>query len=183
MILASRVGSEGHVVAADLRETRLQSMRARIARMDTQNILLAALDGTRELPFACQFDRILVDAPCSGTGTLARNPEIRWRLKPEDLTDLHQRQVKLVRSALAHLAPAGALLYSTCSLEPEENELVTREVLSSEPQSRTETVKIPHEILAAGVNPATLVGEDGAFRTFPPWHGTDGFFAALIRRK
>jgi 16S rRNA (cytosine967-C5)-methyltransferase len=183
MILASRVGPEGQVVAADLRETRLQSMRARIAGLDARNILLVALDGTRELPFACQFDRVLVDAPCSGTGTLARNPEIRWRLRPEDLTDLHERQVKLVRSALARLAPAGALLYSTCSLEPEENEQVVREVLSSEPQFRGETVKIPHGIVAARVNSATLVCEDGAFRTFPPQHGTDGFFAALIRRK
>ncbi len=183
MNLANRVGSEGRVVAADLRETRLQSMRARIVGMDARNLSFVALDGTRELPFGCQFDRILVDAPCSGTGTLARNPEIRWRLKPEDLTDLHQRQVKLVRSALARLAPTGALLYSTCSLEPEENELVVREVLSSEPQFRGETVKVPHEILAAGVNSETLVGEDGAFHTFPPRHGTDGFFAALIRRK
>ncbi len=183
MILANRVGPKGRVVAADLRETRLQSMRTRIAGMDARNISLVALDGTRELPFGCQFDRILVDAPCSGTGTLARNPEIRWRLKPEDLTDLHQRQAKLVRSALAHLEPDGALLYSTCSLEPEENELVVREVLDSEPRFRGETVEIPQEILAAGVNSATLVGEDGTFRTFPPRHSTDGFFAALIRRK
>ncbi len=183
IILANRVGSEGQVVAADLRETRLQSMRARIAGMDARNISLVALDGTRELPFASQFDRILVDAPCSGTGTLARNPEIRWRLKPEDLTDLHQRQATLVRSALAHLAPEGALLYSTCSLEPEENESVVREVLSSEPQFRGETVEIPHETLTAEANSATLVGEDGAFRTFSPRHGTDGFFGALIRHR
>lgn len=183
MILASQVGPGGRVVAADLRETRLQSMRTRIAGMRAQNISLVALDGARELPFACQFDRILVDAPCSGTGTLARNPEIRWRLKPEDLTDLRQRQVKLVRCALVHLAPAGALLYSTCSLEPEENESVMREVLDSEPHFRRETVKIQHDVLAAGMNPATLVGKDGAFRTFPPRHGADGFFAALIQRK
>lgn len=183
LILANQVGSEGRIVAADLRETRLQSMRARIAGIGARNILLVALDGTRALPFACQFDRILVDAPCSGTGTLARNPEIRWRLKPEDLTDLHQRQVKLVRSALVHLASTGALLYSTCSLEPEENESVVREVLRFEPQFRGEPLKIPREILAVGVNPATLVGVDGAFHTFPPRYRTDGFFAALIRRK
>lgn len=183
MILASRVGSEARVVAADLYEARLKNMGARFEQFGARNISLVALDGTCSLPFACPFDRILVDAPCSGTGTLARNPEIRWRLKPEDLTDLHQRQVKLVRSALAHLAPTGALLYSTCSLEPEENESVVREVLSSESQFGTEPVKVPHEILAAGVDPATPIGKDGMLRTFPPRNGTDGFFAALIRRK
>lgn len=183
MILASRIGSEGRVVAADLRETRLRSMAARFSGMRKGNISLVALDGTRELPFLCQFDRILVDAPCSGTGTLARNPEIGWRLKPEDLTELHQRQVKLVRSALAQLAPDGALLYSTCSLEPEENEAVVREVLGAEAQFRGERVKIRQELLTAGVNSAELVGEDGAFRTFPAQHRTDGFFAALIRHK
>ena len=66
------------------------------------------------------FDRILVDVPCSGTGTLARNPEIKWRLPPEDLTDLHSRQLDILRSAMSHVAPGGRLVYSTCSLEPEE---------------------------------------------------------------
>jgi 16S rRNA (cytosine967-C5)-methyltransferase len=83
------------------------------------------LDGTRPLPFARPFDRILVDAPCSGTGTLGRNPEIKWRLKPEDLDDLRARQSALLSNALAVLAPGGVLVYSTCSLEPEENEDVT----------------------------------------------------------
>jgi 16S rRNA (cytosine967-C5)-methyltransferase len=85
---------------------------------------LVVLDGTRPLPFSGQFERILVDAPCSGTGTLARNPEIKWRLTPADLDDLHQRQVALLANARAHLAPGGVLVYSTCSLEPEENEQV-----------------------------------------------------------
>ncbi len=82
------------------------------------------VDGTRPLPFARCFDRILVDAPCSGTGTLGRNPEIKWRLTPEDLADLHARQSALLGHALALLAPGGLLVYSTCSLEPEENDEV-----------------------------------------------------------
>ena len=80
------------------------------------------LDGTRPLPFARRFDRILVDAPCSGTGTLGRNPEIKWRLQPADLADLPRRQAALLANARAALAPGGLLVYSTCSLEPEENE-------------------------------------------------------------
>lgn len=183
MILASRVGKEGRVVAADFREARLRNMRARFATMETQNVSFVLLDGTRDLPFAGQFDRILVDAPCSGTGTLARNPEIRWRLKAEDLADLHQRQVKLLRSAVAQLSAKGALLYSTCSLEPEENEGAIKELLGSDSRLRSETVTIPEGDLANGVNEESLICEDGAFRTFPPRHGTDGFFAALVRRK
>jgi len=85
---------------------------------------LLVVDGTKPLPFARNFDRILVDAPCSGTGTLGRNPEIKWKLKPEDLTQLQARQKALLRNALDLLAPKGMLVYSTCSLEQEENEQV-----------------------------------------------------------
>jgi 16S rRNA (cytosine967-C5)-methyltransferase len=183
MALANLVGEQGHVVAADLHEARLRAMRERLAMADPANVALVALDGTGPLPFANIFDRILVDAPCSGTGTLARNPEIRWRLRAEDLADLHRRQVALARSALEHLSPKGALLYSTCSLEPEENESVVREVLAGNPGFRGEALKIPQGILAAGVSAGDLVDKDGAFRTFPPVHHTDGFFAALMMRR
>jgi 16S rRNA (cytosine967-C5)-methyltransferase len=83
---------------------------------------LTVLDATRPLPFSRPFDRILVDAPCSGTGTLARNPEIKWRLTPADLPDLHRRQSAILANARSLLAPGGVLVYSTCSLEHEENE-------------------------------------------------------------
>jgi 16S rRNA (cytosine967-C5)-methyltransferase len=105
----------------------------RLKQMGDLNCPLVVLDGTQPLPFRTNsdrvlFDRILVDAPCSGTGTLGRNPEIKWRLKPSDLADLHAKQVALVRQALRHLRPGGRLVYSTCSLEREENELVIQEV-------------------------------------------------------
>jgi 16S rRNA (cytosine967-C5)-methyltransferase len=112
------------------------------------------LDGTRSLPFGRGFDRILVDAPCSGTGTLGRNPEIRWRIQEKDLTDLHVKQVALLRSALDMLAPGGLLVYSTCSLESEENEDVIAE--------------------AADGRPARL------WRRLPGRDPGDGFFAAVI---
>src|SRR5262249_49464187 len=85
---------------------------------------MVALDATRPLPFKGKFDRILVDAPCSGTGTLMRNPEIKWKLMPADIADLQRRQVAILRNALDALTPGGQLVYSTCSLEPEENEQV-----------------------------------------------------------
>jgi 16S rRNA (cytosine967-C5)-methyltransferase len=96
----------------------------RLAQMKELGAELVVVDGTRPLPFARQFDRILVDAPCSGTGTLGRNPEIKWRLTPADLDDLQRRQIALLANARAALAPAGLLVYSTCSMEPEENEAV-----------------------------------------------------------
>src|SRR5262245_58671074 len=103
------------VVACDLHLHRL-------AQLNSLTPNLVVLDATQPLPFAGEFDRILVDAPCSGTGTLARNLAIKWRLTPADLEDLHGRQTAMLRNARALLAPGGRLVYSTCSLEPEENE-------------------------------------------------------------
>jgi 16S rRNA (cytosine967-C5)-methyltransferase len=106
-----------HAVAADVSPARLVHVRR-------LGIPLLALDATQPLPFGRKFDRILVDAPCSGTGTLMRNPEIKWKLTPADLLELQARQTAILRNALAVLAPGGRLVYSTCSLEPEENEAV-----------------------------------------------------------
>jgi 16S rRNA (cytosine967-C5)-methyltransferase len=100
-------------VACDVHLHRLRSVSG-CARV--------ALDASGPLPFRGLFDRILIDAPCSGTGTLGRNPEIRWRLKPDDIEELHARQIAILRSGLSHLAPGGRLVYSTCSLERRENE-------------------------------------------------------------
>ncbi|HEV2299384.1 MAG TPA: 16S rRNA (cytosine(967)-C(5))-methyltransferase RsmB [Candidatus Acidoferrales bacterium] len=180
--LSRAAGPSSLVVAADLYEHRLRAMRERFARTHDLNVALIALDATRSLPFRTEFDRILLDAPCSGTGTLSRNPEIRWRLNPVDLLDLHRRQVLLLSSALACLAPRGRLIYSTCSLEPEENEQVLSEVLSAHPAFRRAPVQLPADALAAGVSPSQVIGPDGLFRTFPPDHHTDGFFAAAIER-
>jgi 16S rRNA (cytosine967-C5)-methyltransferase len=127
----------------------------RLAQLKKLGIHLVALDGTRPLPFARQFDRILVDAPCSGTGTLGRNPEIKWRLRPRDLDDLRLRQSALLAQARAALAPGGVLVYSTCSLEPEENEGVVAAV------------------------PPELVVE--TMRRIPGRDAGDGFYAAVIK--
>jgi 16S rRNA (cytosine967-C5)-methyltransferase len=121
---AQSLESGARVVACDFHWHRLQQMK-------NLGVDLVVLDATRPLPFARAFDRILVDAPCSGTGTLGRNPEIKWRLRPEDLTELNRRQVALLGNARARLAPGGLLVYSTCSLEPEENEQVAETVSPS----------------------------------------------------
>lgn len=118
---AQALESGVRAVACDIHWNRLKELRL-------LGCSLVVLDATAHLPFNRPFDRILVDVPCSGTGTLGRNPEIRWRLKPDDLEDLHARQVKILRNALDLLARGGILVYSTCSLEREENEAVVEEV-------------------------------------------------------
>jgi 16S rRNA (cytosine967-C5)-methyltransferase len=183
--LARAAGPEGHVVAADLHEHRVRAMLERFELCGARNIETIVVDGTQPLPFERQFERVLVDVPCSGTGTLARHPEIRWKLRSEDLTDLHGRQVALLRNALAHLAPGGWLVYSTCSLELEENESVVREVLQGLQESfglASPRAQIKN-LLQPSVPVESVLGPDGFFRTFPPLHGTDGFFAAVIERQ
>lgn len=96
------------------------------------------LDATRPLPFSLNFDRIFIDAPCSGTGTLARNPEIKWRVRPDDFARFGEKQRQIIWQALERLEPGGKLLYATCSLESEENEEVVRGVLASRPGLRCE---------------------------------------------
>jgi 16S rRNA (cytosine967-C5)-methyltransferase len=102
------------VVACDRYPAKLTDVPAAAERV--------ALDATESLPFSRKFERILIDAPCSGTGTLARNPEIKWRLQPGDLAAFQRRQKKMIERALEHLSTGGRLVYSTCSLEREENE-------------------------------------------------------------
>jgi 16S rRNA (cytosine967-C5)-methyltransferase len=110
------------VLACERSDRRLASLRG-------LGCPLVRLDATQPLPFGPVFDRVLVDAPCSGTGTLGRNPEIRWRVQPEDLARLAGRQKAILRNALAALKPGGRLVYATCSLEKEENEEVVVAVL------------------------------------------------------
>ena len=172
--LARAAGGSAPVLACDRSVSRLRAMRDTMQRLHLPGVQLVALDGEQPLPLARTFGRILVDAPCSGTGTLARNPEIRWRLRLEDLNHMHQRQVRLLRNAFERLAPGGRLVYSTCSLEPEENEDVVHQAFEASPH--VVQIRAPRAI------PAELSDTQGAFRTFPPRHGTDGFFAVSLER-
>jgi 16S rRNA (cytosine967-C5)-methyltransferase len=185
LLLARAAGATGRVIAADLHKNRVRAMQERFELAGVRNVETIVMDGTQPLPFVRAFDRILVDVPCSGTGTLARHPEIRWKLRSEDLKDLHDRQARLLRNALPHLAPGGRLVYSTCSLEPEENEFVVREVLGAlgDTFRIADPGNVIESILQESVRAENVVCADGFFRTFPPEHGTDGFFAAVIERQ
>ncbi len=152
--------------------------------LDTKIEILVA--DSRDLPVSSPFDCVLADVPCSGTGTLARNPEIKWRLTARDLAELHDRQVAILRSALAQVAPGGRLIYSTCSLEKEENENVVEQALSENKSFRTLDCRAELDRLKAQ---AELVWPDTAsltrgpyLRTIPGIHSCDGFFAAILEK-
>jgi 16S rRNA (cytosine967-C5)-methyltransferase len=173
---------EAQLVAMDIHSHRTALLRRLVTR---KNISVVAADA-RRLPFGARFDRILVDVPCSGTGTLAHNPEIKWRLKQEDIDDLASRQTSILKAALAQLEPGGRVVYSTCSLEPEENEAVVEQALTNRTQVRLVSC---HEELERLRYAGELAWPDidslvsGKFlRTIPGVHPCDGFFAAILEK-
>ncbi len=167
------------VIAAELHSGRARLIR-RLVR--APNVCVIAADA-EALPVRPAFDRVLADVPCSGTGTLARNPEIKWRLRAEDLADLHRRQVRILQAALGYLSPGGRLVYSTCSLEREENEDVVAEVLQARADVRVLDCReeLPKIDELAWQDLDFLVR--GKFlRTLPGHHPCDGFFAAVLEK-
>jgi len=171
----------GTLVASDLSPSRLRTLRKLLPPRFPSEVQLHVLrlDATHPLPFGAAFDRILLDVPCSGTGTLARNPEIRWRLQPGDLNRLAQTQMTMMKNALESLAPRGRLVYATCSLEPEENEQVVERIMEGARDCRLLTQpELSREFPALG----SFFDPRGYFRTRPDLHGMDGFFAAVMVR-
>ena len=175
-----------HLLATDANPRRLEALAARLEASAPQTRILAA-DAT-QLPISeGLFDLILCDVPCSGTGTLSRNPEIRHRLQPSDLARQATRQREILSAALTRLAPGGHLLYSTCSLEPEENEQVVTAALAASPGITAISLEPTlNQLAATGVlappAPSDLL-RDGQLRTLPGANFPgDGFFAALLHR-
>jgi 16S rRNA (cytosine967-C5)-methyltransferase len=181
-ILAER-NVRSRVVAADIHEHRTRAMRERLRAKSNVEVITG--DAT-SLNLASDFDGVLADVPCSGTGTLARHPEIKWRLTADELKEFHALQVAILRAALQKLKPGGRLVYSTCSLEAEENEDVVREVLRDYTALRLMEAKQELQALH-NEGDLTLIDfaalADGPYvRTLPGRFVTDGFFAAIIER-
>jgi 16S rRNA (cytosine967-C5)-methyltransferase len=177
--IAEEVGATGRVVAIDVHARRLALLGREARRLGLGNLGIHAADARGDLsPVAApaSFDRVLVDAPCSGLGTLRRNPDLRWRARPGDSEALAGIQSAILRRAALALRPGGALVYSTCTLTSEENEAVVNAFLAESPDYRI----APRESLPAALR--ELVAEDGFLRTFPHRQDTDGFFAARIER-
>jgi 16S rRNA (cytosine967-C5)-methyltransferase len=174
---------ELHAHRARMLQTQLQSKTSGAL---ATNLTVLTADATK-LPPSAPYDRVLADVPCSGTGTLARNPEIRWRLKIEDLADLHSRQYAILRSTLAQVAPGGRLIYSTCSLEKEENEDVVEGTLQENDSFRL--VDCGEELASLKAEgeltyPDILSLTRGPYlRTLPGIHPCEGFFAAILEKQ
>jgi len=170
------------IVAVELHPHRARLLRKLVAANNVQVIVADA----RELPVSALFDRVLADVPCSGTGTLARNPEIKWRLKPKDLADLQARQVAILRSGMRQVARAGRLVYATCSLEKDENAEVVERALAADNSFRVldcrvelERLRWEGELLWKDLDSLTA----GPYlRTIPGVHPCDGFFAAILEK-
>ena len=160
------------VFAADRSPARLGRMAANIERLDARTIGLAAMDATA--PAVVRLEAVLLDVPCTGTGTFRRHPDARWRLRYSDLAILAATQAELLRAAAERVTPGGLLVYSTCSLEPEENDEQVDAFLSA---NREWSLEAP----IAGTVPSSVI-DNGRLRVLPQRHGTDGAFAARLRR-
>lgn len=187
LILAER-NPNAKVVACEASPQRLAALRERLAPQGER--VECRLGDAAEIAEIDVYDLVLADVPCSGTGTLGRNPEIRHRLKPEDLARQVERQVAILRAATRAVRRGGRVVYSTCSLEPEENEEVVAKVLRDEQAVRVVPIQ---DRIAEMTNQGVLVVEGttrlascvtqrGYLQLLPGMFGTDGFFVALLAK-
>ena len=187
LILAER-NPAAHIVACEASQPRLKQLRDRLGSLG-ERVECKLADAT-ELGFDQEFDLALADVPCSGTGTLSRNPEIRHRLQPEDLARQAERQRAILSSALRAVRPGGCVLYSTCSLEPEENEDVVRTVSKEMGNTRiVELGPVLERLADGGILMEDAAGRlrcalspEGFLRLTPGTFATDGFFIAIIEK-
>ncbi len=186
-ILAER-NPKASLLACDVSRRRLDEMRGLLRNLRGARISYESVDAAK-LAYDRVFDLVLCDVPCSGTGTMARNPEIRHRLESAEFPRQHSRQVAILLSAMRTLKPGGRLLYASCSLEPEENESVIQDCLSGRPEYAE--VGLAERVAALSAD-GTLLGceeplnngllQNGRLRTLPGIQPCDGFFATMIRR-
>jgi 16S rRNA (cytosine967-C5)-methyltransferase len=176
--MAASVGAAGQVVASDVRERRLSLLQETVRRAGARHVTVVRVPTSGPLPFAAQFDRVLVDAPCSGLGTIRRDADIRWRRREEELRGLARDQVELLSRAADVVRPGGMLVYATCSSEPEENDdVVTAFIDARTDFTPADLRREPHGLAAP------LIDEHGFFRSAPEPHGLEAFFAAVLVRR
>ncbi len=173
LVIAGAMGDQGLLVAADRSAGRTRLLSETLARIGPQCAVVVQLDA-RQPPFGPSFDWVVLDAPCSGLGTLRRDPDIRWRRKPDDLSRLASMQLALLEGISTAVAPGGRLLYSTCSSEPEENQDVVNRFLETRSEFSIQAPTAPQLL--------ECVDAEGFFQTRPDRHGLEGFFAAILRR-
>ena len=173
--MAADMSDTGLIVASDVRARRIELLHHTVAASGARTIRIVQADATRPLPFRAQFDCALLDAPCSGLGTLRRDPDLKWRRKEDDFPALQTLQRSMLREVAAVLKPGGRLVYSTCSSEPEENETLVREFSAESGWTVVRPEGLPSLV-------ETLITEEGFLRTYPFRDGVEAFFAAVLRR-
>ena len=176
--MAALAHDEARIVAADIRDARMQLLRDTISSSGARRVRLVQADLEQPLPFGATFDLVFVDAPCSGLGTLRRDPDIRWRRRESDLPRFRAAQVAMLRHAAEAVKPGGRVVYSTCSSEPEENDQVVEAFLRESP-SRFTSVDLRGHL--PGLDP--VLDDAGVLRTSPAEHGLEAFFGAVLRRE
>jgi 16S rRNA (cytosine967-C5)-methyltransferase len=174
-ILCRLCGESGRVVASDLKSERINRLAASLQNTHLFNPDILVVDASLPLPFKDSFDAVLADVPCSGLGTLRRNPEIKWQFQPRDFGSLQIIQKKILSCVSEAVRVGGRLLYSTCSTEPEENEQVVASFLKTH-----RNFSLVQPAYPQGVE--EWIGKDSMIRTFPSSRLWDGFFAALMTR-
>lgn len=175
--MAADMSDAGVLVACDVRPRRLRILRASVEMSGARSIRIVQVPSYGRLPFQSAFDRVVVDAPCSGLGTLRRDPDIKWKRREEELPALSRRQVELLTRAAESVRPGGSLVYATCSSEPEENEEVVRAFLAVQTAFVLETGGDSWPLAPA------LRDTSGFFRTLPFAHGLEAFFGAVMTRR
>ena len=175
--MAADMADQGRLVACDVRDRRIRLLRQTVAASGARAIDIVHLSSAGDLPFTPTFDRVLVDAPCSGLGTIRRDPDIRWKRTEAELPLLAERQLVLLARAAAVVKDGGRLVYATCSSEPEENEQVVDAFLATHPDFRLVDLRTEETGVAA-----PLFDQRGMLRTLPFEHGLEAFFAAALIR-
>jgi 16S rRNA (cytosine967-C5)-methyltransferase len=176
--LAAALDASGRLIASDVRRRRMTLLRKTLTAAGADRVRLVQMDLLHPLPFTRPFDLVLVDAPCSGLGTLRRDPDLRWRRNERDLPALAAAELVMLQHAAAVVAPGGRLVYATCSSEPEENEGVVDAFLATTPDfapfdARQAASRLPREVIDAR----------GHLRTEPHTHGLEAFFGAVLVRR
>jgi 16S rRNA (cytosine967-C5)-methyltransferase len=180
LALGALMRNTGRLYAFDVSEKRLHNLGQRLKRSGLSNLHSQVITSERDPKLkrlAGKFDRVLVDAPCSGLGTLRRNPDLKWRQTPQDIDELTAKQAAILDSAARLVKPGGRLVYATCSLLHEENEAIAETFLANHPEFEATNAS---EILAQQQIPL----DTGSYlKLLPQQHGTDGFFAVAMTRK
>jgi 16S rRNA (cytosine967-C5)-methyltransferase len=180
LLLGTLMRSQGRLYAFDVSAGRLAKLKPRLARSGLSNVHPVLLEDERDSHvkrLAGKIDRVLVDAPCSGFGTLRRNPDLKWRHTPAGIAELSAKQSRLLAAASTLCKPGGRLVYATCSVLPEENEAIVEAFLAEHPQF--ELGNAGAELAHAGI----ALESGPLLRLYPHRHGCDGFFAALLERR